>query len=308
MSLFETDPEKPHESENIPSKIKFSKKTKLLLIAGLALILVFAIGASTINKIDADRRSSATNYSTWLEELQTTVEPLVCDKVSEVIVNGKAIRLAKSIETNALKAQREQDIWTAESYVSKNAWVKNSVNLTNSYQNELTTVLMPVLEDRVANLKDDYASGGFLKSRTAWSIEFERFVLDNCSLKDASALAKQLVLRVESAADDISVKAANKPWYPIDFQVIPSHPDFAYKNFPTSCTYSFGSCAKFKIVSKYGCPKSLYVEANSIVNGEVVDWGNDSVRSLAPGRVAVMEASFTASSRGSWEFADITCY
>ena len=248
-------------------------------------------------------------YGTWSDKLETQLEESACSVLLDVVTSGESISFAKSIEAKAVSAAKSVSVWSAETYLKKNAWVNKADLLDQSFDFELKSVIEPILNTRVKSLGNETASSSFFQRKSPWQSSFLAFALDDCGLSSDFQKSLDVVSKVQTSASSIRVAASNKPWYPKGFEVIGAYPDFAYKNISSGgCSYSFGSCAKFKIVSKTGCPSSLYVETNYEVNGEVVDWSNDSARGLGPGQVAVMETTFSTEGSGYWTITDLSCY
>ncbi len=53
-------------------------------------------------------------------------------------------------------------------------------------------------------------------------------------------------------------------------------------------------CSQIVVLSRYGCPDGLYVEANFKSGDTVVDYGNDALGSLGPGDTAVLTLTSTS--------------
>jgi hypothetical protein len=140
-----------------------------------------------------------------------------------------------------------------------------------------------------------------------WGRQFSAEMLDSCSLTSKFEKIKTIISAFQSEKDAVYALSLQIPWYPEGFEET-GFPGFAYQNISNQgCTYSFGRCAKFKIVSQTDCPSNLYVRTNSLSNGVVVDWSNDTAVVRA-GQIAIMETSFTSDEGRQWEFVEINCY
>jgi hypothetical protein len=287
-----------------------SSRSRIVLAGALGLILVIAFISNSAQNNNEQKLTESLDYSTWAEKLETPLETTSCDSLSQVITSGESINFAKSTKAKATKAVKTVTVWNAETYISKNKWVNEAGGIGQSFDLELKGVIEPILSTRVKSLANETASSSLFQRKSPWQSSFLKFALEDCDLKADYDDALDTVSRVQTSATSIRTAASNKPWYPKGFEVIGAYPDFAYDNISSSgCSYSFGSCAKFKIVSKTGCPSSLYVETNLLSNGAIVDWSNDTARGLAPGQVAILETTFTSSSNGDgWTFTDISCY
>jgi hypothetical protein len=73
------------------------------------------------------------------------------------------------------------------------------------------------------------------------------------------------------------------------------------------CDYS--SCAQLYVVPvDQGCPNGLYVSANLLRGGVVVDYGNDLVPSLSAGQKALLTLTFASDQGGKVQLTEINCY
>ena len=307
-------PEKRVNPLNLASRnalVKFqnlsTKRKTLTVIFATAAVMAIGIAGISAGQITTQGVKNGA-YNSWAKKLESQLAPSECAALSSSIENGKTISKAKTLLSKANSAAKKLSIWTAETYVSKNSWVNEATHLLNDYDTELANTVSVVLDPRVRALKDSDAANGYDTSKELWLNAFLDFAITNCKLSPLNDKSEATIRDVQSDASSIQVLAASKPWYPKGFEELPNYPGFAYKNTPTGCTYSFGNCAKFKIVSEMGCPTSLYVETNSLSNSEVVDWSNDTVPGLEPGQVALMETTFTSDLGNKWEFASIHCY
>ena len=287
-----------------------SFRSRIFLAGALGIILVIAAVSNSAQNNNEQKLTESLDYSTWAEKLETPLESASCGYLSKEITSGESISFAKSTKAKATKAVKAVTVWNAEAYISKNEWVNRAGVLGQSFDLELKGVIEPILSTRVKGLANETALSSLFQRKSPWQSSFLEFALEDCDLKTDYDKALETVFSVQASAWSVRTAASNKPWYPKGFEVIGAYPDFAYDNISSSgCSYSFGSCAKFKIVSKTGCPSSLYVETNLLSNGAIVDWSNDTARGLAPGQVAILETTFSSSSNGdSWTFTDISCY
>jgi hypothetical protein len=87
---------------------------------------------------------------------------------------------------------------------------------------------------------------------------------------------------------------------------IPVH-NVAYKQDPSG-TCDYGTCFSFTAIAEDGCPNSLYVKANLLVDGVVEDWTNDATSTLEPGQVARMKLQFSSDIDGQVNWTEVNCY
>lgn len=173
---------------------------------------------------------------------------------------------------------------------------------SDQIQSAVETTVSLHLGEQLSALLDADEYDGYMRNRPAFSEVLVPLVIESCGYKKAV----DEIAKYDGYLEKISTQAANIPWYPKGFSEIPGYPGFALGKAKGSCSYSFGSCAIFNIVSQASCPTSLYVEANGL-NGDVVTaWGNDTAR-VAAGQVARIEITFSENV-DTWELTNINCY
>lgn len=280
---------------------------KLITAGALAVLLaVFAISGN-VSRINEENMAKASNYSTFQKQLETTVDQATCSAVESVFRDGSSISFALDNRDRAVKASESLTVWNADSYLAKSEWVNPATKLVLDFYAEQEASTNKLLSSRIMGLNDKLAEVGLRELDGTWGDKFRTFVVEDCGLQEKSSIAEENIRDVMTAADVIMYKASSKPWYPKGFKET-GFEGFAYQNISNQgCSYSFGSCAKFKIVSKTSCPTNLYVRTNHLVNGEVDDWSNDTA-TVSAGQVAIMETTFNSDYSGSWEFVEINCY
>lgn len=286
-----------------------SSRGKLITSGAVAILLVFFFISGNVSQNNEENLAKAANYATHQELLETPVEPAYCGALERILETGAAVTFAKKNQTRATKASNSLTEWNADAYLVKSDWVVPASKLMLDFEVELEGSSNKLLAARINALKDRSAQVGLNELDGTWGDSFRLFAIEDCGLGDKASKAKNQISEVSAAASVIQVKASSKPWYPKGFEEVSGYPGFAYLNISNQgCSYSFGSCAKFKIVSQTGCPKSLYVETNLESGGAVVDWSNDTARGLGANQVAIMETNFSSEGSGNWRIVDLSCY
>ncbi len=284
-----------------------SSRNKLVAAGALCLALIVLVSASNISQTIQDAEAKGADYSTYKLELETTIDKPTCSLVAQVLRSGATASFATKNLERATRAAKNLTPWNATDYLASNSWITVASQLSSKLEQELEAVTNPVLTTRIRSLKDAPAENDVQPLGNAWGDRFRSFVVSDCGQAKTLISANTKIAQVYGAAKEIQNKAAAKPWYPKDFKETGIE-GFAYKNISNQgCTYSFGSCAKFKIVSRTDCPSNLYVRTNHLVNGEVDDWSNDTA-TVTAGQVAIMETTFSSDKAGAWQFVEITCY
>jgi hypothetical protein len=281
---------------------------KKLTIGGIAagVILLLIVNVAIISE-QTKIQQNATNYSSHSKELEVPVGSEICQNIKKSMVESESVKFAADNMAKALGASKKLTIWNASSYVANSIWVRKSSTLLDSFNAELDGVTNSILMKRIEALPAPANTVGLAQVSLGWGESFRDFVIQDCNLSSSLSEAKETISKIAGFATAVQLKAASKPWYPKGFS------DTGFEGFAFlplenySCQFSFGTCAKFKIVSRTDCLQNLYVKTNLLRNGEVVDWSNDTavVRS---GQVAVMETNFSSDTGGSWQIVEISCY
>lgn len=295
-------------AEKVAAKFKGSSPEGKLIAAG-ALVALLAISLISGNMSpDSEANLAEKNaYTTHQDQLETGIEPSYCNDLKATIEGGAAVTFASKNLALATRSAKTLTVWNAGAYLLNSDWVSSAGKLLSDFEAEQEATTNRLLTTRVKALNDTSAVAGLKELDGIWGDRFRQFAVIDCGLAETVSSAEKQIYAVATAARAIQVKADSKPWYPKGFEET-GFPGFAYKNISNQgCSYSFGSCAKFKIVSNTDCPSNLYVQTNHLVNGEVDDWSNDTATVMA-GQVAVMETTFNSDNAGAWQFAKINCY
>jgi hypothetical protein len=210
----------------------------------------------------------------------------------------------KDAKTNLASVKKgSKDAWSSAEWAKKNPSWFSGENYSTQVENNIKATISHNSYEVFMGLGNKSITDGFKDYSARWENEIYDEVLESCGLYKTVKALKDY----DGYLNLIAIQKDQIPWYPKGFTEISGFSDFAYKASGANCSYSFGSCAVFKLVSVKACPTNLYVEANLLRNGEVVAWGNDTarVRSL---QVSNMEISFSSDNGDSWEFTRIECY
>lgn len=286
------------------------KPGAVFAVIAAAVVVVFVAILGTSN----NGQSSGNPYEGY-PELREKFEAIPisatdCDSVSLLIdFEPFALEASEKLET-AEEASLASTEFTAKDYLEENPWMRNA-RLPESekpYGQFIRQLSDPILDKTILELDIDSQEEFNENSVEAWYNTFSNHVLETCGLSEKFQEKKEIVTSFETAITSVINKAAREPWYPEGFQEVAGFPGFAFQTSDRACTFSFGgSCAVFYIVSKTDCSSNLYVQTNLLNGGVVVDWSNDTA-TVRAGQVALMETTFTSSSGGNWEFAEISCY
>ena len=122
--------------------------------------------------------------------------------------------------------------------------------------------------------------------------------------KKRIAAAEAAALQAEIDAYTAAVK--DYSWVPSGFTKFSENPYLAYKKNGSSCS-SYGPCFPFDLVSGKYC-ENIYIKGNSVKDGIVYDWSNDSASGIQAGDIVKMKLQYSHDISGtSTEFTDVTC-
>jgi hypothetical protein len=284
-----------------------SKLKKALVPIALVALLFVLLGIKEMQTAapDAPYQNPRDQYGLTVTEASIAkFSAPICENLTEKIASFKDKNTFKTRTASLNKSSFTPR--QAAKYINSNSWVSGA-STAEAFAISIAAVTDPALKKLLTSLSDKVKSEDVQKLTSDWSYFFVDDALKSCKLGAKYDAHHQALLDYDSARDSVQTLASNIPWYPDGFSEISNFPGFAYKNTSSSGSCTFGSCALFKIVSKTDCPGSLYVETNLLVDGEVVDWSNDTARVQAY-QIANMETTFTSDRRGNWEFVNISCY
>ena len=116
----------------------------------------------------------------------------------------------------------------------------------------------------------------------------------------------------DSSADTPAVETIDSSWIPSGFDAWPGDADLAWRwgtRSETKCTYSSGSCWSVMIVSKYGCPSSLYGEINLFDRSDIqIGYTNDSLSTVQPGQKVKLTFDTFNEDANTANVAKLSCY
>jgi len=281
-----------------------STKRKIAIIA-----VVFVMVGFTVNNFDRPEVAlPVLKYSDFSASLEgTPIDQSKCEGLRKDLSDSASLKLAAKNFAAAKRASQKLTAWNASEFAGKTAWMKLTPTLLEDHTSLVGQTSDSILTQRVSALNKPEATALFDSQPDVWSTAFARFTVTSCELEDVFNDSSEKIRDYLGFKARIQTLAASRPWYPEGFEET-SFAGFAYKNISNQgCSYSFGSCAKFKIVSQTDCPSNLYVKTNLLDNDTVIDWSNDTA-SVRAGQVALMETTFTADGGDHWQIVEINCY
>jgi len=265
----------------------------------LSLVLVGSIGAVAVVRANAPKIFAETLSS----DEQRQVSARICDSVLSDIQNSSDFLFANVVSSRISSLNNVgSDFWDMKDFKQRN----NSWFYRASSYDALQSKISSSIESNAQSLFDRFSdgkySGAYTKNMIAWNADLFSIATSDCSFQREL----DLLLKYDNALSDAKTVLANAPWYPRGFYEYSNYPGFAYKPNRGYCSYSWGSCAKFQIISNSSCQSNLYIQANLLSGGTVIDWGNDSV-SVGAYQIANIEITFTSERSGTYEITAINC-
>jgi hypothetical protein len=106
--------------------------------------------------------------------------------------------------------------------------------------------------------------------------------------------------------------SADESWVPADFNIWSGDTNIAWRwgsRSETKCTYSSGSCWSVMVVTKNGCPSSLYGEINIFDSNNVqIAYTNDSLSTVQAGQKVKMTFDTLNEDADTAGIAKFSCY
>jgi len=291
--------------EYVPPFVKeprkpMSGKTKKIIAGALSLLLVGSIAGVVVVKVNAPKIFA----ETLSVDEQRQVTARMCNYVLGDIQWRDDFYFARVVPSRIRSLNNVTgDYWDTKDFKAKNnSWFYR----TSSYdviQENITTSI----KSHAAELFAGYSAGKYSKAYTKNSITWNIALFDSTTSECSFKKELQALLNYDNALLEAKNVLANAPWYPRGFSEFSDYPGIAYKPYRNYyCSYSFGTCARFQVISNSSCQSNLYIQANLLVGGTVVDWGNDSL-SLGAYQIGEVEITFTEDYSGTYEVTAINC-
>ena len=298
-------PVPPQEYQYAPAFVKeprkkMSGRTKKVIAGVLSLIMVGSIAGVVVVRANAPKIFAETLSADEIRQ----VSARVCDSVLSDIQYLPEYLFAKVVPSRVRSINNvTDDYWDTKDFKAKN---KSWFYRASSYavvQSEITASVESNSQALFDRFSDGKYSGAYTKNMIAWNSDLIYIATSDCSFQNTL----DSLLNYDSAISEAKNVLANAPWYPRGYSELPDFPGIAYQ--PSRnyyCSYSFGSCARFKIVSNTSCASNLYVQANLKSGGTVIDWGNDTA-SIGAYQVADMEIYFSSEYGDTYEITTVNC-
>jgi hypothetical protein len=291
--------------EYVPPFVKeprkpMSGKTKKIIAGALSLLLVGSIAGVVVVKANAPKIFAETLTTDEIRQ----VTARVCDSVLNDIQNTPDFLFSRVVASRISSLNSVGgDFWDMKDFKQKNnSWFYRASSY-DALQSKISTSIDASAPGLFEKFSDGKYSGAYTKNMLTWNSDLFYIATSDCNFKNEL----DALLNYDNALSEAKNVLANAPWYPRGFSEFSDYPGIAYKPYRNYyCSYSFGTCARFQVISNSSCQSNLYIQAHLLVGGTVVDWGNDSL-SLGAYQIGDVEITFTEDYSGTYEITAINC-
>jgi hypothetical protein len=291
-----------------PTKPK-SKKGLFIGLGAAVLVLFIVIGAaansgSTYNSgTDSSNSGETAEPAMTFAEFQTATgfEALTkaqCKPFASIATNTKGNKSAKAKIKAVNKADKDE--WSAYSYVNKHDWTADPGSALNAWQAKWDAQLSTTFDEIAVGATSDVSS-----SKADLMSDFESKVLTDCKLGSKKETTVTVLGDLSTKGAALVSLASAKPWYPRGYSEWEDGLAWKWVDAYSDCY----SCRynHIKVVTRDGCSGGIYAEVNFERGGAVVDWTNDTVTYLGPGKKALLEFDTWESGSLSANLTTLTC-
>ncbi len=312
VESLETNGQAPIQtSESIRTQKPRKRRGKWIAIV---LVLVFFLSrcgggkdSQTKNPTLKPRPAASQDTSTFSEHIVdrkkfSELQASACEPLKKLIVSKRA-QLLKDQAVISTHPKALSDPFAASDFRVQHKFAGH-----DDYEKSLLKDAQDLIDNQMKTALDTS-----LTSNAAYALLMDTAF--TCA-KANSWPAKETLVEVLSMAESLDTNllamatlAMSLPWYPKGYSQLDDNLAVKWlKPHSYSCEYSGSSCWGLSVISAQGCPTSLYVAINiEDSSGTVVDWSNDTLPSLAPGKAAKLV--FTSFSKGgsTARISDYSC-
>jgi len=143
-----------------------------------------------------------------------------------------------------------------------------------------------------------------------WQFTIVEKIFQKCGIRQRdNTRYTDLAAQYQSSTDAVVLLAESVPWYPKGYKEWSEDSSLAWRWSSGGSCQLGDSCWHVKVISKDGCPSSLYVEMNELDSGgNVVDYTNATVSGIGAGQTAILELSTYNSNSSTGQLTKISCY
>lgn len=196
-------------------------------------------------------------------------------------------------------------------FVNNRSWAVESQLAT-----DLKTKLDSVLVESLTKVASNSGIFGISASNAeaaaeVWKDDFKKVALQECGLASKMTKSTEVFSTYDRAVGKVISVAATAPWYPEGYSEWALDDNLAWK-WSTGATYvDCYDCSYWviSVVSRDGCPGGVYAEINIEKFGTVIDWTNDTLSYLGPGKAGrLVLTNYPSQSNLQGSLQKLNCY
>lgn len=290
---------------------RLTKKQRIITIASAVVIPLLAV--ASLVAIDAYRIDESDKNVTLSEIVSTDqyeqLEKAVCGKLEQLMFDADE-QTTYSSRMKALESVIARvDKRYPPIYARNNLWTSERIrDVSEAVDDLLSPELKSILS---ANPRVDSKIVAPLVFR--FTTEFTDNTLAGCGLTTAYSVSDRLASDYNSTQTRFQSAVDSAPWYPAGYTEATwasGSDKIAYKWVERG--HDCYSCYQWDInvISKDGCPSSLYAKVNIEKGGVAIGWTNDTLGSLDAGQVGQMRFQFYGDGYGTLtaSIEEFSCY
>lgn len=291
-------------------KLQLLPKRNVLLGGGVAVVVVaLVIGGSFVPGLYAPLTSSQMpSYdSIYSDAEKAAVSKSICSKLTSLVPTEETLTEYQMRQDLVLDIGGSDEGRKMRTFGATVDWLKNSDTL-GFYEEGVDRSISQRLSQLVQEVTI-FGVGSANREALAevWRADFETNVKQVCGILSLEKTIKQQLANYDRVISQAATTARNAPWYPAGYFDL-GEIALKWVDRDKDCY----SCYQWdaKVVSKNGCPSSVYVEVNILSGGTVVGWTNDTLSSLGAGQYGVLRFQSYIGGYGSLSasVSDYSCY
>lgn len=317
------NPRPTAESPSGSTGARWWTRRPVIAAGGGVICLLLAIGllAGHNSKPSA---TSATNDTTTAASTPAPKPPPRPTRYAQLLPHTVTVRQAASASCPGLKTVINQwtaaeqsrsaqlpsdtaDVYAVAAFVAKpgTGWIRAQTQ--QAYEAQIAKTTASTLATTV----------GLTKARLITDqmrATYQRAALNVCGLTVSNRQLDNKLAALDSRTSTLIDFAKSKPWYPAGYSEFDDNVAFKWDNNVPKCNQDNsldGSyCWGMLILTRHGCPSSLYAEINITQGSTVIDFSNDTLGSLSSGEVGELGFQAYENTSGTLEgqLKTVDCY
>lgn len=304
-------PQKPIKNDPSIPALKIGKKGRIVVGVIVALFLIGKCGGDPepTAAIASPSAVPSSSYSSgnYKDQISNSDEFERLQKAScktiKAVIDSNNVQVKKYLSRIKAHPKVLKDGYSASDYMEQNKWTRVT-SYANDLANRAEAIAIKYVKPTIVGKLSENGSYKLTLDTAALCAEVN-------SWPKASTLVESLstARTLETKLQTMSATASTRPWYPKGYSQYDSTTAVKWlKGSQFKCDYYDSTCWGLGVISSEGCPSGLYVAINiEDSSGSVVDWSNDTVPSLAPGKSAKLVFN-TFGSASTASISEVKCY